>query len=71
MLTSETTKKAGFDAVIKNDSFKCAFITHSPSYAFGTVEEMKGHNETDEIFVLLDGRAVMLIYENGTFFVRR
>ena len=67
MFTSETTKKAGFDAVIKNDSFKCAFITHSPAYAFGAVEEMKRHNETDEIFVLLKGHAVMLIYEDGLF----
>ena len=67
MFTSETSKKAGFDAVIKNDSFKCAFITHSPAYAFGAVEEMKRHNETEEIFVLLNGRAVMLIYEDGLF----
>ena len=67
MFTSETSKKAGFDAVIKNDSFKCAFITHSPAYAFGAVEEMKRHNETDEIFVLLKGHAVMLIYEDGIF----
>ena len=67
MFTSETSTKAGFDAVIKNESFKCAFITHSPAYAFGKVEEMKRHNETEEIFVLLKGCAVMLIYEDGIF----
>ena len=67
MFTSETSTKAGFDAVIKNESFKCAFITHSPAYAFGKVVEMKRHNETEEIFVLLKGRAVMLIYEDGIF----
>ena len=67
MFTSETSKKDGFDTIIKNECFKCAFITHSPAYAFGAVEEMKRHNATDEIFVLLKGRAVMLIYENGEF----
>ena len=67
MFSQETSKKAGFDTVIKNESFKCAFITLSPAYAFGTVEEMKRHNETDEIFILLNGSAVMLIYEGGIF----
>ncbi len=67
MFSQETSKKAGFDTVIKNESFKCAFITLSPAYAFGTVEEMKRHNETDEIFILLNGSAVMLIYEDGIF----
>lgn len=67
MFSQETSKKAGFDTVIKSESFKCAFITLSPAYAFGTVEEMKRHNETDEIFILLNGRAVMLIYEDGVF----
>ena len=67
MFTSENPKKSGFDAIIKNESFKCAFITLSPAYAFGSVEEMKRHNETDEIFILLNGSAVMLIYEGGIF----
>ena len=67
MFSSETIKKPGFDTVIKNDSFKCAFITFSSAYSFGLVSEMKRHNETDEIFILLDGSAVMLIYEDGIF----
>ena len=68
MFTSENPKKSGFDAIIKNESFKCAFITHSPAYSFGRVSEMKRHNETDEVFVLLSGNAVMLIYEDGKFY---
>ena len=67
MLTFDGPKKRGFDAVVKNECFKCAFITHSPAYSFGEVREMKRHNETDEIFVLLCGSAVMLICENGEF----
>ena len=71
MLTFDAPKKRGFDVVVKNESFKCAFITHSPAYSFGEVSEMKRHNETDEIFVLLCGRAVMLTYENGEFSQRK
>ena len=71
MLTFDAPKKRGFDVVVKNESFKCAFITHSPAYSFGEVSEMKRHNETDEIFVLLCGRAVMLTYENGKFSGRK
>ena len=61
-----STKK-GFEAVVTEDGFKCAFITHSPDYAFGAVTAMKRHNLTEEVFVLLQGSAVMLIRENGTF----
>lgn len=67
MLVADTSKKQGFDTVVKAESFKCAFITHSPMYSFGKVSEMKRHNKTDEVFVLLSGSAVMLIYENGKF----
>lgn len=67
MFVADTAKKQGFDAVVKAENFKCAFITHSPTYSFGEVSEMKRHNKTDEVFVLLSGNAVMLIYENGEF----
>ena len=31
----------GFDTVVMNDRFKCAFITHSDYYSFGSVDRMK------------------------------
>ena len=67
MLSIKGPERSGFDKFFFNDKFKCAFITHSPQYAFGKVSQMKRHNMTDEIFVLLSGIAVMLIYENGIF----
>lgn len=67
MLKIENPSVPGFDTVVKSERFKCAFITHSPAYAFGRVDQMKRHNKTDEIFVLLSGRAVMLILENEKF----
>lgn len=65
MLKIEKPNAPGFDTVVMNDHFKCAFITHSPYYAFGEVDHMKRHINTDEIFVLLSGRAVLLIMEDG------
>ena len=59
--------KSGFDAVITEKGFKCAYITHSAAYSFGAVTEMKRHNETEEVFVLLSGAAVMLTLEDGVF----
>ncbi len=67
MLISEKSQNGGFDVAFKNSCFKCAFIKLSEQYSFGTVLEMKRHNETDEIFVLLSGYAVMLILENDSF----
>ena len=65
MLKIERPAVPGFDTVVMNDRFKCAFITSSPYYAFGEVDHMKRHNNTDEIFVLLSGNGVLLIMEDG------
>ena len=63
MLKILNAKSPGFEAVVKTDRFKCAFITHAPMYAYGAVREMKRHNLTDEVFVLLSGHATLLIRE--------
>ena len=67
MIISGKPQKSGFDKVFDNSNFKCAFITHSPDYSFGEVTVMKRHNLTDEIFVLLSGKAVMLTCDNEVF----
>ena len=67
MLEKRNNENAGFDLIFKNDTFKCAFITHSPLYSYGEISEMKRHNKTDEIFVLLEGAATMLTLEDGVF----
>lgn len=60
MVLKKTVTKPGFDLVYKGDSFKCAFITKSDQYSFGKVTTMKRHNESDEVFTLLRGKAVLL-----------
>lgn len=51
---------SGFDTAFHTDNFKCAFITPAAQYAFGHVKQMKRHNDSDEVFVLLAGSAVLL-----------
>ena len=68
MLICKKAEKDGFSVAFSNDKFKCAFIKYSVSYSFGSVLEMKRHNKTDEIFMLLKGRAVMLTLEDGEFY---
>ena len=63
MILQNTISKQGFDLVYKGDTFKCAFITQSDQYVFGKVLSMKRHNESDEVFALIRGKAVLLTGE--------
>ena len=67
MLISKKAQGDDFNVITSNPYFKCAFIKHSEQYSFGDIVEMKRHNETDEIFVLLCGNAVMLTFDNNGF----
>lgn len=60
MVITKTPTRAGFEAVFQSNRFKCAFITASEQYAFGKIKELKRHNDSDEVFVLLQGKAVLL-----------
>ena len=66
MVITKRTSMKGFEPVFHTPNFKCAFITQSPQYAYGKVKEMKRHNDSDEIFVLLSGSAVLLTREEGS-----
>ena len=63
MVITKRTSMEGFEPIFHTPNFKCAFITLSPQYAFGKVKEMKRHNDSDEVFVLLSGSAVLLTRE--------
>lgn len=71
MVITKRTTQEGFEPIFQNPNFKCAFITPSPQYAFGKVKEMKRHNDSDEVFVLLSGSAVLLTREeDGTEYTK-
>ena len=59
VLTAKSTSE-GFETIYQNSAFKCAFISPSVQYRFGKVSLLKRHNDTDEVFVLLSGKAVLL-----------
>lgn len=63
MVLHATASKPGFDLVFQNASFKCAFITKSEQYAPGKIETMKRHNESDEVFALIRGKAILVTGE--------
>jgi len=60
MVQERVASRPGFDVVCKNESFKCAFITLSDQYAYGKITTMKRHNESDEVFVLVKGKATLV-----------
>lgn len=66
MVITKRTSMEGFEPIFYTPNFKCAFITRSPQYAFGEIKEMKRHNDSDEVFVLLSGSAVLLTREEGS-----
>jgi mannose-6-phosphate isomerase-like protein (cupin superfamily) len=51
----------GFDTVHTFENWKVAFITCAPQY--GELKELKRHMLTDEVFVLVDGRATIYTLE--------
>lgn len=52
--------KHGFQPMLRNDHFLCAYITHSSQYAYGKVTAVKRHLTSQEVFVLLEGRGTVL-----------
>lgn len=65
MVISEKPQKDGFETVFQNDAFKCAFISPSDQYSYGKIKLMKRHNDSDEVFVLLEGSAALLTRDDG------
>ena len=63
MVIKNTFSKNGFCKIEKNEHFICAFITHSDAYSEGKINIMKRHNDTDEVFVLLEGSATLFTRE--------
>lgn len=65
MVLEGRAEGSGFKLTCSNADFKCAFITKSPQYAYGQVKILKRHNESDEVFTLISGKATLLTGESG------
>lgn len=53
----------GYAPVVDFGAWRIALINQSDECAPGGVSQMERHNETDEVFVLLEGRAVLFVAE--------
>ncbi|MBR2870722.1 MAG: cupin domain-containing protein [Clostridia bacterium] len=50
-------KGSGFDTLHQFDGWKVAFVTYAEQY--GELKAVKRHTQTDEVFVLIKGRATL------------
>ena len=66
MVITANQEEAGFETVFQNPAFKCSFISPSKQYAYGNIKLLKRHNDTDEVFVLLEGSAVLLTKDDDS-----
>ncbi len=55
----------GYAPVVDFSAWRIALMNRSDDCAPGRVARMERHNETDEVFVLLEGRAILFIGEPG------
>lgn len=60
MVSEYKANTAGFQLACVNESFKCAWIKHGSQYSYGRVGVLKRHNESDEVFTLVSGKASLL-----------
>jgi len=70
MLNQLQQHGCGFQPLLKNDRFQCAFITHDRQYSYGNIDVIKRHMTSDEVFVLLRGSA-SLVTADGEWKNRR
>lgn len=55
--------KEGYAAVHSFESWRVAYLTYAE--CFDNITQLERHNKTDEIFVLLEGSAVLFIGEDA------
>lgn len=55
----------GYNPTFKFDTWIVAYLNYAPRFDRKTLEYLERHNETDEVFILLEGAATLLIGENG------
>lgn len=60
MFLNPVSGQEGFQRILLNDHFLCAYITHSSKYAYGKITSVKRHLTSQEVFVLLEGKGTVL-----------
>lgn len=63
--------KAGYTPFLIGERWQAAFLNYAPEEALESIVKLDVHHRTDEVFVLLDGRAALIaarIDERGVWF---
>lgn len=55
----------GYNKTMHFDTWRVAYLNHGPRFMPENFEKLERHNLTDEVFVLLEGEAVLLIGEKA------
>lgn len=50
----------GYDPTFISDGWQAAFLNYAPTETLESIVKLDIHHETDEVFVLLTGRAVLI-----------
>ena len=58
-------EEPGYLPLIDYQSWRVALINYTADYLPEKIDQMQKHNETDEVFVLLEGQAVLFLGEGG------
>lgn len=53
-------QKHGYNPFIIRDGWQVAQLNYLPGYGFEEIDRIEVHNKTDEVFVLVKGRAVLI-----------
>jgi ureidoglycolate hydrolase len=58
-------KEPGFHPLVVFNSWRVAFLNYDEKYLEGNIKMLEKHNETDEVFVLLNGKCKLLVAEGN------
>lgn len=61
MISVMDRPEEGFRALIDSDGWRIGYMRHSPQWTFEQINEFQRHEESDEVFVLLQGSCCLLL----------
>jgi mannose-6-phosphate isomerase-like protein (cupin superfamily) len=60
-------KGIGYNPVLIRDGWQVAVLNYLSGHGMGEIDQLEVHNETDEVFILLKGTAVLIAGKPGAF----
>lgn len=64
-LTAHEWSAEGYQPLVFSHDWQVALLNWEPLFDLANLGEIERHNETDEVFVLLNGRALLFVADDG------